>query len=880
MTLASVIRTSPRTCSLVFVLTLFCLPVIQVIWVAPLNAQSSNTGVVSFRNPAPKITGLAPAAVVAGGAGFDLHVSGMGFVPNRTCVSWDDVTLKDVTVLSSQQLRIAVPANYVASPKVVQIEVRNPSPGGGEIRANFPVIGGLPLVTGLSLQSVIVGRSEYQLFIYGANFIPASFAEWSGSGRVTQFMSVGLLIITLQAGDLAQAGTGRITIMNPGIGRSNEKTLEVVALPSGSPEIQRLVPDTVDAGGSGFTLVVEGSGYVAGSVVEWNGQGKVTKYGSGGQLSAEILASDIREGIESFGVVVRNPVGGATAQGLWPSDTGSGGSNAGVVSKRNPGPEVTGLSPAAVVAGSGGLQLRITGGGYVEGKTVVSWNDVTLESSYMSSTELRVDIPAGYVAAEGTATIEVRNPSPGGGSMAKTVTILPKEAARTVLLYPRLVNVGEPGNRETTSIVMANISARSAKLTAWAYGKGGEEIRGEQITNPVSVTMSPEEQHASYDREIFGENFRQGSREGWLKLESTERQVAGFFMMFNELYTYMDGANASLEGMQEFVLPEVADRGVTEIQIANPNGDGANVTFELRKGNGQQRGSAVLRQLIGRGTMGVELKDLFSGVAAEGGDYVRVVSDRKVVPLEYMGEKPKYVYALSGQAVSEGSTTLYGPQYAVGGGQYRTTLSVVNLDSIPGTVTFRLINDNGVQIGTTKALEISGNGKVRVTDQDFFVKAGEELVQGYVDVRSSGPRLTGAIVFGDPERETMASSLPLISSLMTAMVFGHVVSNDTWWTGITLVNPWATDAVVIMELYDSNSGTLLQSKRERIKAVGRRVGVLTEFFEVLTGLEQRGLYMKVSSDQGLAGFALFGTNRSADQAQVLSAIPPQTVPVE
>jgi Leucine-rich repeat (LRR) protein len=821
-------------------------------------------------NPVPLMTRMSPTGVLAGGTGFDLEVYGEDFV-RLSNVLWNGVELDGVIFMSSRQLRAPVPASLIESAREVEIKVSTPPNGGGETKPLVLTIGNsAPVTMGLNLQSVIAGRSGYEVGIYGANFLPESVAEWNGSGRATRFVDSRHLTVTLQAGDITAAGTVSLTVQNPDGRRSNGQSLEVVALPAGSPEIQRLVPDTVDAGGAGFTLVVDGSGYVPGSTVEWNGQGKVTKYGSGGQLSAEIPASDIARAAESYSVVVRNPVSGASAQSLWPKDTGSGGSNAGVVSKRNPGPEVTGLSPAAVVAGSGGLQLRIIGGGYVEGKSVVGWNDVGLASSYVSSTELSVNIPAGYVATEGTATIEVRNPSPGGGAMAKTLTILPSAEAKAVLMYPRLMSVGgEADATESTGIAVANLSARAVKLTAWAYGKGGEEIRGEQITNPVSVTMSGEEQQAIIDWQVFGEKLREAGRgEGWLKLESTEKQVAGFFMMFNDSLTFLDGANASATGMQEFVLPEVADRGETEVYVANPNGESANVTFELRKEDGQQRGGAVQRQASGRGTLAVLLKDLFSGVAAEGGDYVRAVSDRKVVTLEYMGEKPKYVYALSGQEVVGGSRVLYGPQYVVGE-QWRTTISVVNVDGASGTVTFRLINDEGMQIGEAKAVAIRGYGKVQVTDQDFFIGGDKS---GYVEVRSDGPRLTGAIVFGDPERETMATSLPLTTELMTTMVFGHVVSNETWWTGITLINPGVADAFVTVELYD-RMGTLVRSKQERIAAGCRRIGLLSQYFE---GLGDQQGYMKVTSDQGLAGFAIFGTN----ELSVISAIPPQVVPAE
>jgi hypothetical protein len=815
-------------------------------------------------NPKPILTELGPTGAVAGGLGFDLQLYGRDFVRGAT-VLWDGEDLGYVTFLSSGQLRVAVPASRLVSAGNVPITVLNPAPGGGESGAvAFTVTNPVPIVTGLSLKSVIAGRAGYSLGIYGANFVQGSVGAWRGAARTTQYVNSAYLIVQLQSGDIAAAGTGTVTVVNPGGVASNGKDLEVVALSTGAPEIQRLTPDVIENGAGGFTLVVEGSGYQSGSTVQWNGQSRTTRYESSGRLSADILGSDAAGG-ESYPVTVTNPASG----GMGVQDVGAeagGTSNTGVVSNKNPVPLLEGLAPSAVVAGSGGFDLRVTGKGYASGKTMVNWNGTGLAVSYVGDQELRVQIPAGYVGTEGTATVEVRNPSPGGGAQTKTFTIMPAAEAKTTLLYPRLV---DSGGAETTGVVIANLSDRATTVTAWAYDKDGNAIQGEQITNPVAVAMSSEEQQAIIDWQMFGEMFS-GGKDGWLKLESTEKKVTGFFMMFNEDLTFMDGANALASGVQEFVLTEIAGRGMTEIRVANPNSRVATVTFELRGGDGKQIGMTVQRQIAGYGTLVAQIGDLFSGAGA--GDYVRAVSDRAVVPLEYMGEKPKYIYALNGQDVGEASTVLYGPQYVTGTGQWRTTLSVVNVDNVDGTLTMRLINDEGVQIGATKVMAIGGRGKLQITDQDFFVPVGQEIVSGYVEVRSNGPRLLGDIVFGDPDQETMASSLPLEAGTRKGMVFGHVVENDTWWTGIALLNPGGTDAVVGIELYD-NTGKLMRSKQELLKAGCREIGLLWQYFE---GLGEHQGYMKVSSDQGLAGFALFGTSGLS----LMSAVPPQPPPVD
>ncbi len=56
---------------------------------------------------------------------------------------------------------------------------------------------------------------------------------------------------------------------------------------------QPLVPVTVALRSPGFTLTVNGTGFVAGSVVEWNGSPRTTTFVSGSQLTATISSADI-----------------------------------------------------------------------------------------------------------------------------------------------------------------------------------------------------------------------------------------------------------------------------------------------------------------------------------------------------------------------------------------------------------------------------------------------------------------------------------------------------------------------------------------------------------------------------------------------------------
>jgi hypothetical protein len=76
---------------------------------------------------------------------------------------------------------------------------------------------------------------------------------------------------------------------------------------------QPLVPDAIAPGGKGFTLTINGTGFVSGSQVKWNGKARATKFVSVSRLTARILSSDIATP-HTVSVTVVNPEpGGGTS---------------------------------------------------------------------------------------------------------------------------------------------------------------------------------------------------------------------------------------------------------------------------------------------------------------------------------------------------------------------------------------------------------------------------------------------------------------------------------------------------------------------------------------------------------------------------------------
>src|SRR5262245_43566796 len=79
-----------------------------------------------------------------------------------------------------------------------------------------------------------------------------------------------------------------------------------------------LIPSSVAPGTSAFMLTVNGSGFVPGSIVTWNGVPLVTNFVDGSQLTASVPASNVSaSGTASVIVVNADPGGGKSNVGLF-----------------------------------------------------------------------------------------------------------------------------------------------------------------------------------------------------------------------------------------------------------------------------------------------------------------------------------------------------------------------------------------------------------------------------------------------------------------------------------------------------------------------------------------------------------------------------------
>jgi 6-phosphogluconolactonase (cycloisomerase 2 family) len=376
--------------------------------------------------PAPGVTGIAPSSARAGSPGFILTVTGTGFLPVST-VRWNDAS-RPTSYRSPTELRASISAADLVSAGTAQVTVFSPGPGGGlSGAAAFEIQSPVPSITAVSPTSATAGASEIQLSVTGTGFVPGSVVRWNGADRGTTYVNPTLLQASISAVDIAAPGTVALTVFNPPPGGGASGPVSF-AVNSPRPVASSLSPSSALVGASAFTLTVNGSGFVTGSVVRWNGEDRATTRVSGTELRAAILASDVA-------------VAGTAQIAVFNPAPGGGTSTALTFSVNNPQPALTVLEPASALVGGAGFLLTARGTGFLP-TSVGRWNGSSRATTYRSATELQMAVLGTDLSSAGAVQVTVANPAPGGGASAAQVFTVENPAPTLVTRSPESVLAG------------------------------------------------------------------------------------------------------------------------------------------------------------------------------------------------------------------------------------------------------------------------------------------------------------------------------------------------------------------------------------------------------------------------------------------------------
>jgi len=255
-----------------------------------------------------------------------------------------------------------------------------------------------PSVNTPSPDSASAGGPTFTMTVTGANFVSGSIVQWNDAPLATSFVNSTQLAALVPANLIAVPGSASVTVVNPGGANSNSQTFTITS-PVAQPFLSSLSPNSVVTGGPVLTLTVNGSGFVFGSTVLWNGSPLSTTEVSAYQLLASVPASFLAVG-GSAQITVLNP-GAVISNGLLFTIVQPGAGQ----------PTVAGLSPSFATPGGPTFTLTVTGTNFVNG-AVVEWNNTSLATSFQGSpTQLTASVPASLIATAGTAAVSVVNPN-------------------------------------------------------------------------------------------------------------------------------------------------------------------------------------------------------------------------------------------------------------------------------------------------------------------------------------------------------------------------------------------------------------------------------------------------------------------------------------
>lgn len=449
------------------------------------------------------------------------------------------------------------------------------------------------------------------------------------------------------------------------------------------------------------------------------------------------------------------------------------------------------------------------------------------------------------------------------------IVVAPRTPAVQTLYFPYL----KTSPTIYTGFALANPDPNTpATARISARDPAGALLWSQDAIIPANLTLAGGTQMAQLERQIFNLPL-DTDQSGSVTVESDSSDLQGLFLTGNFSATFLDGAEAFTRGYSQLYFVDVLQNANTSTGIHLMNIEDVPVTVSLtlfdRDGNIQ--GVPIKRTIPAGGKMGESISTLFGFSGELDSAHVKAsTADEALAGFELVSQ-PDEIFGLNALPLENAGSVLYSPQFAVGdlGLHFDTRLNIVNVGESTTTVTVEILDAGGQPLVTgPQPVELLSGKQISL---DLHSALGLQEGEGYVRVSTSaGGELLGNVMFGDgdPTMEPLrfGAALPLLASGSQSFLFAHLVQGAGYYTGMAFLAP--NGARVMIEAFDSN-GAAKGSASFELAPGQRLASMLSGLIPETNG--QVGGYVKVTSDQPVFAFELFG---SVD-GRVLSAVPPQ-----
>jgi uncharacterized protein (TIGR03437 family) len=248
----------------------------------------------------PQLLSVTPGRIDAGGDAVTLSVQGSGFLPGATIV-WSGAPLP-TTVLDSGHLTVVVPARLKDASGAFTLTAVNPD----ETVSNSLTIAVQPVLVSVQPNSAPTGQSPVTIVADGSGFVPSCVLIFDRPGGrltlATTYAGPSTLTAIVPASVMALSVQAAVLVLDTAAGAFSRSLPFTIGQP---PVLTSLSPDSAVAGGTGFTMLAGGTGFLPGAAVKWNSALLPTAFVSDTQLTAGVSPALIASpGTASVGVTV------------------------------------------------------------------------------------------------------------------------------------------------------------------------------------------------------------------------------------------------------------------------------------------------------------------------------------------------------------------------------------------------------------------------------------------------------------------------------------------------------------------------------------------------------------------------------------------------
>lgn len=346
-----------------------------------VDPTKTGSSAVTLDNPIPELDTVAPMVIDVGN--FTLTLTGKHFAPGATV--YFGTTSLTTTVISSTQLT-ATGSVTSAQAGDVSITVKNPTPGSGTSAAITAQVKGV--VVKVTPATGLLRAGSQQVFTATVTGTTNTAVSWSVNGIAGGNATIGTIVASgnyLVPTNIPNPNS--VTITATSMADATAQGNASVTLGNQVPVLSAVVPMQTIVNVP-FTLTLEGSGFMNGSVVNFGTQQLTTTYLSPTELTATGTPTAAQVGNISITVTNPNP-GSATSNAI----------TAQVLASSN---IVVKVAPKSITLGAGNetqFQATVTG----NTDTQVTWSVNNI--AYGNNTVGSIDGEGNYTAPVNITTL-------------------------------------------------------------------------------------------------------------------------------------------------------------------------------------------------------------------------------------------------------------------------------------------------------------------------------------------------------------------------------------------------------------------------------------------------------------------------------------------